>query len=550
VRTVNPRKRSISGPNRTRLMLALAVVVICGAVWEISQAQRNTAERVFEQSQAADQMLTAMLDQETGLRGYAISRNEAFLEPYIRGTDQFDRAVADLRRLVKGKGQQDTIFSIVQAARRWQDLAEEGIGEVREAGKLSRSSIFERKRIFDNFRRQSTIFGAELTRERKRELDRAGTFSIFVILALGLLFLGFGYVLIERQTRAVRARRDRGREYRRIQAEFAGTMQVMRDEPEAHSLVKHHLERSIAGSEVLVLNRNNSDNRLMAATTMDTLPELEEKLVEADPESCLAVRLGRAYEQGEGIDPLLRCELCGSLAAEVVCTPSLVGGEVIGSVIVTGETPLDAEARNRISDSVSQAAPVLANLRNLAIAENRAATDALTGLPNARSCRDNLKRMTAHAGRSVSPLSAVSLDLDHFKQVNDRYGHGAGDDVLAAVGEAVRATLRGSDFGGRFGGEEFLLLLPATDQHGALQLAEKVRKAIEALEFQQPELKVTASFGIATYPLDALDGDGLLRMSDRALYLAKSKGRNRVELVEAGHSPLPEPTEVSPSPEP
>jgi diguanylate cyclase (GGDEF)-like protein len=288
----------------------------------------------------------------------------------------------------------------------------------------------------------------------------------------------------------------------------------------------------------------------MAATSVDGGSDLAERLVEAEPDSCLAVRLGHAYEQGRDVDPLLRCELCGTLAAEVVCTPSLVGGEVIGSVIVTGEVPLNAEARHRISDSVSQAAPVLANLRNLAIAENRAATDALTGLPNARSCRDNLKRMTAHAGRSVSPLSAVSFDLDHFKQINDRYGHGAGDDVLAAVGEAVRATLRGSDFGGRFGGEEFLLLLPATDQHGALELAEKVRRAIEALEFQQLELKVTASFGIATYPLDALDGDGLLRMSDRALYLAKSKGRNRVELVEAGHSPLLEPTEISPSPEP
>ena len=155
----------------------------------------------------------------------------------------------------------------------------------------------------------------------------------------------------------------------------------------------------------------------------------------------------------------------------MLCTPSLVGGEVIGSVLLRNDRPLGAEERERVEDSVSQAAPVLANLRNLAIAENRAATDALTGLPNSRSCRDNLKRMVAHAGRTVSPLSAVMFDLDHFKRINDRFGHGSGDDVLAGVGEVLGATLRGSDFGGRYGGEEFLVLLPGTDQAGALELS-------------------------------------------------------------------------------
>jgi diguanylate cyclase (GGDEF)-like protein len=182
---------------------------------------------------------------------------------------------------------------------------------------------------------------------------------------------------------------------------------------------------------------------------------------------------------------------------------------------------------------------VLANLRNLAIAENRAATDALTGLPNSRSCRDNLKRMVAHAGRTVTPLSAVMFDLDRFKQINDRFGHGAGDDVLAGVGEVLNATLRGSDFGGRYGGEEFLLLLPGTDHEGAIEVSEKLRSAIEALEFQQIELRVTASFGIASYPLDALDADALIRMSDRALYAAKAKGRNRVEIIDSRAEPQP-----------
>ncbi len=99
------------------------------------------------------------------------------------------------------------------------------------------------------------------------------------------------------------------------------TMQIMRSESEAHELVKSHLERTIPGGEVTVLNRNNSDNRLQLVTVLDD-PVLAEKLVDAEPDSCLAVRLGRQYEQGGGAEPLLSCELCGRSAAEVICTPS------------------------------------------------------------------------------------------------------------------------------------------------------------------------------------------------------------------------------------
>ena len=531
---MSQRNASLSGPTRTRLLLGAAVLVISAAVWIVSETQRNTAESVFEQGRAAGRLLTAMLDQETGLRGFAVSRDEEFLEPYVRGAADFDRSLAEVRGLIDNEGQEATLYSMVRAARRWQELADDGIAQVRTQGRLDERQIVERKDHFDEFRRQSDSLDEELTEARHRELDRAGLVSVAVIVILGLGFGIFGFTVIERQSRAARTRRAAERAYRSSQSEFAETMQVMRDEPEAHSLVKQHLERTIDGSKVVVLNRNNSDNRLVATTECDDDPVLAEKLIDAEPESCLSVRLGREYEQGQAVDPLLKCELCGTSAAEVVCTPSLVGGEVIGSVLVRSGRQVAPHERNRITDSVSQSAPVLANLRNLAIAENRASTDALTGLPNARACRDNLKRMVAHAGRTVSPLSAVLFDLDHFKTINDRFGHGAGDDVLASVGEVLRATFRASDFGGRYGGEEFLMLLPSTDQSGALQVAEKLRHGIEALEFQQPDLRVTASFGIATYPLDALDSDSLVRMADRALYSAKANGRNRVELVAAG----------------
>jgi len=537
----------MSGANRTRLVLAVAVGVVALAVWAVSETQRSTAERVFDESRAAARMQIAMLDQETGVRGFALTRQRPYLQPFIDGVREFNDASVDARELATDDEQRRSIAKVTRTANRWRALAEQDIGFVGlqpSKGALRPPKISERKALFDEFRREGDILQRQLEDERNEKLARAGLMSVVVILLLAIVFFAVGLYLIEREIRRVRARRDRDRRYRETQGEFADAMQIMRDESEAHQLVKAHLERTIEGADVAILNRNNSDNRLYAATTIDGAPELAAKLVDAEPESCLAVRLGHAHEQGAGIDPLLSCELCGKSATEVLCTPSLVGGEVIGSVLVRNDRELHGEERRRVADSVSQASPVLANLRNLAIAENRAATDALTGLPNSRSCRDNLKRMVAHAGRTVTPLSAVMLDLDHFKQINDRFGHGAGDDVLAGVGEVLNATLRGSDFGGRYGGEEFLLLLPGTDHEGALEVSEKLRIAVEALEFQQIDLKVTASFGIASYPLDALDADALVRMSDRALYAAKAKGRNRVELIDA---PSREPTADQPS---
>jgi diguanylate cyclase (GGDEF)-like protein len=321
-------------------------------------------------------------------------------------------------------------------------------------------------------------------------------------------------------------------DYHETQREFTEIMQITRDEREAHGLLKRHLQRSLAGSEVLVLNRNNSHDRLEAATPLADDSPVADRLKAAEPDSCLAVRLAKTHERNADQKPLLTCELCGMTDGNSTCVPSLVGGEVIGSVLVQHALPLDAWGKRRIEESMTQASPVLANLRNLALSQSRALTDGLTGLPNRRSADDTLKRLAAHAGRTSSPLGAVLFDLDHFKQVNDLCGHEKGDEVLAAVGLAVMGNLRASDFAARFGGEEFVLLLPDTDREGAVTVAEKLREAIAAVEVAGVSRPITATFGVAALPEDADEPTLLLRAADRALYLAKSRGRNRVETLD------------------
>lgn len=159
-------------------------------------------------------------------------------------------------------------------------------------------------------------------------------------------------------------------------------------------------------------------------------------------------------------------------------------------------------------------------------------TDALTGVSNRRSITAILEQEVARCRRGGAALSVVMVDLDHFKQINDRHGHLTGDRVLAQAARALSETLRATDAVGRWGGEEFMLVLTATSAEGAWTMAERCRQRIEALTIRAAsgaELKVTGSFGLFCNERDpGLDADSLVRLADDALYKAKALGRNRV----------------------
>ena len=322
-------------------------------------------------------------------------------------------------------------------------------------------------------------------------------------------------------------------------SEYIELLQATESEGEAQELLRRQVQRTYPGTRVVVLGRNNSADRLEARTSLSDLNELREPLEHAGPRSCLAIRFAHGHTEGQAQAALITCEVCGGLPGTSTCEPLLVGGEVIGSVLVAHSEHPDERSNQRIRETVTQAAPVLGNLRNLAIAELRAATDRLTGLPNQRAVQDTLKRMVAQASRTITPLTAVLVDLDHFKEINDLYGHDRGDEVLAAVGVALRNAVRESDFVGRYGGEEFLLLLPDTDTEGALQVAEAVRVAISAIRMADIEHRITGSAGVASLPQDAGDSVTLFRAADRALYSAKNSGRNRVHTAGDQRSPTP-----------
>jgi diguanylate cyclase (GGDEF)-like protein/putative nucleotidyltransferase with HDIG domain len=161
-----------------------------------------------------------------------------------------------------------------------------------------------------------------------------------------------------------------------------------------------------------------------------------------------------------------------------------------------------------------------------------ARTDWLTGVLNRRGVQEALETAMARSARRPSPLSLLAIDVDNFKALNDAHGHCVGDDALRALGEVLRGVTRATDVAGRVGGEEFSVLLPDTDEHGAYLLAERLRAAVERDQVLGATA-TTVSVGVATHPQHAVDVDGLTRAADHALYAAKDHGRNRVVLYSA-----------------
>jgi diguanylate cyclase (GGDEF)-like protein len=195
-----------------------------------------------------------------------------------------------------------------------------------------------------------------------------------------------------------------------------------------------------------------------------------------------------------------------------------------------GAAPFGERDRESAATFAPLFATALDNLRRFHRAEELSITDSLTGVYNYRYLRSALDKEVARARRFGEVFSLIMLDVDHLKDYNDRHGHLRGSEVLRRLAQLVLAQLRGADVVAKYGGDEFVVILPQTDRAGAGILAERIRGAIELHEFpgESEGVKITSSMGIAQFPDDGESTRDLLDVADAALYQAKRSGRNKV----------------------
>jgi two-component system, cell cycle response regulator len=225
--------------------------------------------------------------------------------------------------------------------------------------------------------------------------------------------------------------------------------------------------------------------------------------------------LARAGEPGAGADKLE--------------FPLKVDGDLFGKVVLRGEA-FDDEQVATASSLAAQAAVALENAQLHAIVEQQALVDPLTGLANRRSLEESLQEEVSRAQRFDGSVCLVLADLDRFKGINDRYGHPTGDRALRVFAQTMEGVVREVDSAGRWGGEEFALILPGTDVSGGVALAERIRETLGLREIRSTSgelVQLTASFGVAAFPQSG-DHSGLVAAADEALYWAKRDGRDRV----------------------
>jgi diguanylate cyclase (GGDEF)-like protein len=241
----------------------------------------------------------------------------------------------------------------------------------------------------------------------------------------------------------------------------------------------------------------------------------------------------------------------------VLAVPLKRAGESVGCIVLgaKGKDVFEETERRLFGILASLIAASLLNAQKHRATEERATTDALTGLANRIKFKEFYAQQAAISKRSKQPLSLLIMDLDHFKKVNDTYGHPAGDAVLKQMAEILKKQCRETDLPTRYGGEEFVAVLVNTTRKDAVRMAERIRKAVAGHAFELPDgrtIKCTLSIGAATFPDDTKREDELTEKADKALYGAKANGRNRVQQ----YADLPERegttswSEVAPQPVP
>lgn len=333
-------------------------------------------------------------------------------------------------------------------------------------------------------------------------------------------------------------------------------LQACLSREEAYPIINYFVQKLFPAKAGAIFILDRQDNFFKTATSWKTTLLGEKKF---QPEDCLSLQKRKMHLSLDTQQESCCRHLCRAEGRSSICIPMLAQGDIFGILHLQKRTPaklsrpkpsLD-EVSTDISIDIQQLAVTMADFFSLALVniqlretlKQQATRDPLTGLFNRRYMEETLSREISRANRQGTPLGIIMLDLDHFRRFNNTFGHEAGDLALQEVGNFLQKNVRKEDIACRYGGEEFILILPGASLETSKQRAEMLKHNVQNLKINYKDKKldnISFSLGVAIYPDHGQTQDAVIKAADEALYRAKHAGRKRVKLATNAKQPTRE----------
>lgn len=586
----------------TTFLPTLLLVLAFFPVYQSSQ-QASVANQEVAESYAiiadSNQLIQLVIDAETGVRGFLLTGDDNFLQPYYQSVSAVPMRLRQMAVDHQLTEQQKALLQKLESGfNDWQRSIGQVQIDLRRTGKLQSDSVAtgEGKQRIDLLRKvvhQLVDLEDSRLKERKEQssgaAEQARTFlliSVCFCLALAFVLASFtafytssSLTQITRVARAFaagdlkqRAATDGKDEFNILGAVFnqlaeqlqqmvqleqqqtqqlhlqveklvkariedarqlkqvGELLQSCQNQSEAADVVRISCQKIFEGSRgALFLTAGQGFEQASSWGDTTFKPHFEQ-------DCCWAVRRGKLHFFDSN-DTALKCSHLTDHPEPALCIPLLARGDLVGVLTIEPAAEYADAARwleenqEAAASLAEQLALALMNIKLRDSLQEQSLRDALTGLYNRRQMDSSVAEIFAKAIRQASPMSVLLIDIDHFKKLNDIHGHAVGDDALKLLAGLLQEMFRGSDLACRYGGEEFVVLLPGADLQVAVNRAEELRNRCQDMSFLvkgQP-LGFTLSIGVAALKDGISQPDELLKRADDALYTAKNQGRNRVE---------------------
>lgn len=360
-----------------------------------------------------------------------------------------------------------------------------------------------------------------------------GVLSLLAVITLGIFGGRILTSAVHREQQLLEKRVESRTNEISVLQTLGGLLNACSTFKEAGEVLNSVIPTLLPGMKGSVSIIKSSRNRLDKITQWGgEWPGLEKFL----PTDCWSLRKGHQHVSSDHGLEVYCNHWEGFLEQEkTLCMPLLAQGETIGVLHFVLETGEDLDQYSHLLNNIAeQIGLTLANIQLRDNLRQQAIRDPLTDLYNRRYMLESVEQAQSRAERTGDSIAILMIDLDHFKRFNDNFGHDAGDHVLKAAAQVLKDSLRQEDIACRYGGEEFCIVLPFTDEKHALPIAERIGKGIRTLELNMNQLSlgtVTASIGIAVFPECAGTIEDTIKAADEALYRAKQNGRDRIEVT-------------------